>query len=782
MLHNVARSLRSTSMVVALLVLALAMAAATVTFSVVDTVVLRQLPFDDSEDLTALVTSPNSPYLWQPVSGPEVVAWQGRLDSLDSWAAVASGSEVLQISGARTRVVSARVTPSLFQVLRSKPVAGRLFTTADQANSGNSAVVISFGLWQRMFGGDPQAIGTVLKLAGGPATVIGVLERNGGYPIATTTGTGPELWTLLDLPTEGRYLRLIARGRPEVALTVAAAQLRAANQEMIQADPVRYERWSPTLVPLYDVVVGPVRSWMLLLLAGVVLLLLVACVNMANVLLIRSTARSTEIAIRATLGATRRRLALMLFQESALLSFIPITLAIVGAQWGIAAARAALPRGIARTGLIELDTRILVIALGFGFVTSLSFGLVPVLQASRSDLMLSLRGRDNGAASGRRWRSIFLVAEIALVSLLAVATTLFVGSFVSVTQADLGFDRSGLVEVTTGGLTVPVQDAMRELQSVPGVTSVALYTGNGFLLDQMLGRGPDTGGEKLTTWDLSNGILVDRRQVSGGYFATAGILLESGTTFGDDAASRASLVIDEAAARQLFAGQDPIGRQVRLPGSAGPFTIVGISRQVKREGPESEPRRPTVFQPIGPDGPSAMFGFLVRLSSPVNSVSTSLQGKLAPFTNSRPADVVPLKTTFERFTAPRRFTASLMGLVGFLALLIGAAGVYAVMSTQLAQRMHEFGIRAALGGTPGQLGRSILLGAVKHLLAGLVLGLSLAWWFSKGLGALFFGVQPNDLSVYLVVASIITLAGILACVPVARRATRVDPIRTLRAI
>jgi predicted permease len=468
MLRSVARSLRSTSVVVALLILALAMAAATVTLSVVDTVVLRQLPFDDSEDLTALVTSPGSATLWQPVSGPEVIAWQGLLDSLDSWAAVAPGSEVLKIADKRTRVVSARVTPSLFKVLRSKPVVGRLFTAADQTHGGSSAVVISYELWQRMFGGDPQAIGTVLDLAAGPATVIGVLERNGGYPIATTTDTRTELWTLLDLPTEGSYLRLLARSRPEVQLTVASAQLRAATQAMIQADPIRYERWSPIFVPLYDVVVGPVRSWMLLLLAGVVLLLLVACVNMANILLVRSTARSSEIAIRTALGATRPRLALMLFQESALLSLVPITLAIVAAPWGIAAARAALPRGIARAGLIELDTRLLVIALGFGFITSLFFGLVPVLHASRSDLMLRLRARDNGVPSGQRWRSVFLIVEISLVCMLTVATTLFVGSLVSVTRADLGFDRSGLVEVTTERLTIPTEDAMRELRLVPG--------------------------------------------------------------------------------------------------------------------------------------------------------------------------------------------------------------------------------------------------------------------------------------------------------------------------
>jgi putative ABC transport system permease protein len=781
MLHNVTRSLRSTSMVIALLVLAVAMTAGTVALSVVDTVVLRPLPFDRSEDLAALVASPRSTTLWQPISGAEVIGWRGILDSLDSWAAVASGSEVLQISDETTRVVSARVTASLFKVLRSRPAIGRLFTEADEAQANGSVVVISFELWQRMFGGDPKAIGTVLNLAAGPATVIGVLERNAGYPIATTPNTRTELWTLLDLPTEGPYLRLLARAKPEVSLTVASAQLQAAAQAMIQANPIRYERWTAVFVPLYDVVVGPVRSWMLLLLASVVLLLLVACVNMANVLLIQSTSRSTEMAIRATLGATRRRLALMLFQESAVLSLAPLTIAIVTAPWGIAAARAALPRGIARSGLIALDSRVLVIALGCGVVTTLIFGLVPLLHACRSDLMLLLRARDDAAPSGRKWRSLFLVAEISLVSVLTVASALFVGTFFSVTHADLGFDRSGLIEVTPARLTIPTEDAMRRLQSVPGVESVALYYGNGFLLDLLLGRGADTGGVKLTTADGLTGIMVDRRQVSSGFFSTAGVRFASGTTFGDDDASRASLVVDDVAARQLFGNQEPIGRQVRLAENDVPLTIIGVSRQVKREGPENAPRRPTVFQPIGAEKPLAAPGFLVRLSRPVNAVSASIQGVLAEGANSRrPVDVLPLETTFARFTAPRRFAASLMALIGGLALVIGAAGVYAVMSILLSQQMHEFGVRAALGATPWQLRRSILDKAARHLLVGLVLGLTVAWWFSKGFTGHFFGVDPGDWSVYLIVAAIIGLAGIVASAPVARRASRVDPIRTLR--
>jgi predicted permease len=769
-------------MVIAVLVLALAMTAGTVALSVVDTVVLRPLPFDKSEELAALVVSPSSPTLWQPVSGPEVIAWSSALDSLDSWAAVASGSEVLQLSGERTRVVSARVTASLFNVLRSRPAAGRLFTESDESRANGAVAIISYELWQKMFGGHSGAVGAVLNLAEGSATVVGVLERNGGYPIATTAGTGPELWTLLDLPKEGPYLRLLARARPEVSLSVVAQRLRRASQVLIQADPVRYERWTPTFVPLYDVVVGPVRSWMLLLLISVGLLLLVACVNMANVLLIRSTSRAGELAIRAALGASRRRLAFELFRENALLSAAPISIALVAALWGIAAAKAALPGGIARTGLIALDSRVLAAALGVGLVTILIFGVVPVLHARSSDLAASLR-KGNRAPGGRRWRSAFLISEISLVSVLSVATALFLGSFLSATRADLGFNRTGLVEVMPAGLGIPAEEVIRRLESVPGVASVALYRGNGFLLDLMVGRGVDTGGQQLTTVDGLSGLMVDRRQVASGFFSTAGVRFASGRPFGDDDALRASVVIDDAAARMLFGDQDPIGRQVRFLDSKVPMTIVGITRQVKREGPEKTPRRPLVFEPIGPDTPAGAPGFLVRLSRPVDVVSASIQDALAQGSGSgRSALIVPLETTFARFTAPRRFAASLMALIGGIAVLIGAAGVYAVMSILLSQQTYEFGVRAALGETPGQLARRVLLTAAKHLVIGLAVGLTVAWWASRGFSGLFFGVRPSDLSVYLTVAGVITVAGIVACIPVARRAAQVDPMKTLRAM
>lgn len=776
------RSLRSTSVVAALFVLALAMSATTVTLSVVDTVVLRQLPFDKSEELAALVTSPQAPTLWQPVSGPEVVAWQkASLTSLDSLAAVAAGSEVLRIGDQRVRVISARVTPNLFEVLRSRPAAGRLFTSDDQPHDA-SAVVISHELWQRMFAEDPNAIGTVLTLSEGPATIVGVLAPNGGYPIATTADTRTDVWTLLDLPNEGPYLRLVARTRPGATLSAAAAELRAATREMIQVDLIKYQRWTPTFLPLYEVVVGPVRPWMLLLLAGVATLLVLACVNMANVLFIRSATRSKEIAIRAVLGATRQKLAFMLFREGALLALVATATAILTAPWGIAVARAALPRGIARTGSIELDTRILLVTLGVGLATTLLCALAPVLRVSRSDLSITLRARDSGATGQGSWRSAFLVAEISLVTVLTVATALFVGSLVSAMRTDLGFDRSGLVEVTPGPLTVRPEDAAQRLLHVPGVESAALVNGSGYLLDQMVGRGADTGGVILATLDSMSGIMVDPRQVSSGFFSTARITLVGGTTFGDDVAARATIVIDEAAARQLFGDQDPIGQQLRLADSRDALTVVGVSRQVKREGPDVLPRRPTVYQPIAAVAPAGSPRFLLRLSRPPSDVSSSIQATVAAMTRSlRPADVAPVEVAFERFTARRRFAASLMGLVGSLALLVGTAGVYAAMSTLLGQQLHEFGVRAALGETPGQLGRRIVRKAVAHLLVGLGLGLPLAWGLTKGWGAVFFGVHPNDPVVYLIVAGFMLLAGVLACIPVARRATQVDPIRTLRA-
>jgi predicted permease len=781
----------------AVLVLALAVGAATVTFSVVDTVVLRQLPFDHSEDLMVLGASPGSTAL-RAVAPQEVLAWRGHIDALDSLAAVRRGSESLSINGDSATIWFARVTASLFDVLRTRPLLGRVFGAEDEQPGRERVGVISYDLWHRIYGGSGGALGARLNLPSGPMTIIGVLAPEGAYPV--TTDQSVDIWLpyvmsakeqTLPLGGLSRYLTVVARLRPGASPDVARAQLNAATQSLIHAYPASYSGWPPTFVPLYEALVGNVRGWMLLTLSAVVLLLLVACVNIANLLLTRSAYRAQELAIRAALGATRRQVLLAVVFESVLLSLIAAAAALVAASWGIAVAKAALPTGIARSGFIALDARVLIVAMTAALVTGLAFGAIPAWQASRTDVISLLKdGAATMTMARRRWRSVFVVAEVALSGVLLVATTLFVSSFVAVVRTSLGFDRSNLV-VLSSALTSPVADVARALRTLPGVASVAELDRGSPPLVRAAGLGGGSTGMLLARADAApgtEGLEVDSLRVSAEYFATAGIPVLRGVVFGNDAASSQSLVLDEPAAQRLFGTRDPIGAQVRFANSpkSAPVTVVGVVAHVRTGGPEGA-------QGPGAEGPQAYWPlpladqkgatFLIRLSRPVASMRAPVLAVVARFAPAgTPApELSVLDEAFRRLTAQRRFTASLMAIFGTLALFIGAAGVYSVMASVVAQQTREFAVRMALGATPGQIANGIIRQTGRFLFAGLAIGLPVAWWLSRGFAALFYGVQPTDVFVYALVAVVMLVTGLLAALLPARLAARVDPIVALKA-
>jgi putative ABC transport system permease protein len=776
----------------AILVLALAIGAATVTFSVVDTVVLRQLPFERSEDLVVLGSATSSSAL-VAVSPAEDLAWQGHLDALDSWATVARGSESLSINGETATIQSARVTASLFEVLRTRPLLGRVFSADDEQPGREPVAVVSYELWQRLYGGTSGVIGGRLALESGPVTVLGVLPPEGAYPVRTDQSTDiwePYVMAARERTEKSGYMTMLARLRPGGSPDVAVAQLAAATQPLVHADPGWYSDWHPSFVPLYEALVGKVRSWMLLALSAVVLLLLVACVNIANLLLTRSAYRARELAIRVALGATRRQVLFTLLVESVVLSMVAAATALVASSWGIAAAKAALPTGIARSGFIALDVRVFVVAVTAALITGLAFGAIPAWQASRADVISLLK--DSAATitmARRRWRSAFVVAEVALAGMLLVATTLFVSSFVSVVRTSLGFDRSDLVAVSSA-LTSPVPDVARALRAVPGVGSVAELDRGSPPLVQAAGLGGGATGMWLTRADApsgTEGLQVDFLRVSGEYFATAGIPMLRGTAFRNDTASSQSVVIDEEAARRLFGVRDPIGAYVRFSGGTSPVTVVGVVAHVRKGGPEGA-RGPGAAESPQAYVPLPLMGqrgatFLIRLSRPVALVRGPVQSvltRVAP-PGQRAPELTALDDAFHRLTAQRRFTASLMAIFGTLALFIGAAGVYGVMASIVAQQTRDFAVRVALGATPGQISNGIVREASRYLLRGLALGLPAAWWLSRGFAALFYGVQPTDAFVYALVAVVMLVTGLLATLPAARRAARVDPIVALKA-
>jgi putative ABC transport system permease protein len=434
-----------------LAILTSTIAAATVTFSVVDAVVLRPLPFDRSNELVAIDHQRGDRVMSQAraVSALQFLALRERTDAVAVMAAVERGSHVLQTGGEPDRVWSARVTASLFDVLRVRPLIGETFNAAHEVAGNDRVAVISHGLWRRQFGGDAGIVGRTLQVADGRLLVVGVMPEGFSYPMFDDRLA--DIWTPYVIPERERdvtqqsaYLHIVGRLRTGASMAEAQAQADDVRRALAATDLDRYPAGGRFAVStLEDAVTGTVRGWMVLVLVAVGLLLVVACANVANLLLTRAIDRARELSIRAALGATRARLVTALLLESLMLSLFAVALALLIASWGVGAAKASLPPGIARAHSIALDLRVFAAAVTGGVFTALLFGVMPALQASRSDLVAVLKsGASTVTGGGSGWRGAVLVAEIALASVLLVATTLFVSSFVRLARTDLGFDRA----------------------------------------------------------------------------------------------------------------------------------------------------------------------------------------------------------------------------------------------------------------------------------------------------------------------------------------------------
>jgi putative ABC transport system permease protein len=787
------RALRSepSTTALALLVLTLSIGAATVTFSVVDAVVLRQLPFEHPDDLVAVAGSDGKGS--RAFAPQEVLAWQGQLNGFDSWAALRRGSEALGVAPDRELVPSVATTASLFDVLRVHPLVGRFFTAADEEQGREPVVVIGYGLWQRRFGGDVAAIGRRIDLGASHATILGIMPAGLEFPVGADRPV--EIWEPYVMRAAERvlpkgglssYLQVFGRLRPGVARGVVQSQIVAATQPLIAAYPFNYKQaWPPSVVPAYDWLVGPSRLWMVLALSTVGAVLLVGCVNVANLLLARSARRARELAVRAALGASRRQLVAVMLVESLILSTAAGVLALLGSVWGIAAARAALPTSLPRLWTVGLNERVFAAAVIAAVATGLLFGAVPAWEASRTDLIPLLK--DSGATVAglrRRWQSAFLIVEVAVSAPLLVVVTLLVSSFVQVMRADLGFERHGVV---MAGISpqrgASSGDVARALRAVPGVSAAAAFSGSGAPLVMASGLG--FSGSSSTTVIARETVAgtpptrAEFRQVMPEYFAVAGMRFLAGQPFGDSPAGPPPIVLDDLAARRVFGTRAAVGATVIL-WDGSQRVVSGVVAHVEVAGPE-QPGGAQVYLPLPTGEVSGQF--LLRLTAPLDSMASPIRTALAPFQPSGAVapQVFALDDAFWRVTKERRFIAGLMALFGTVALFTGAAGVYGVMASVVAQQTREFAVRVALGATRGQVGRGIMRRSGAHLALGLALGLPAAWWESRGLASLLFGVRPTDAYIYLLVAGIILGAGFLASWSPARRAAQTDPIVALKA-
>jgi predicted permease len=770
------------------LVLAVGVTAGTVTFSVVDAVVLKPLPLDRPEQLVAIPIRDQD----RTVRMTPELFWQlhGQLRSVDRLAAIqtSSGSPV-RVGPLTDEWPVTSATSDFFSLMRWSPAIGRFWTADDEARGETDVAVLGYRFWREQFSGASSVLGETVSTGRRTFRVIGVLPASSDRPELQLTSS--PVWVPLAVRRDGAtgissLFYPIARMRPGVSTVQLAEEIRRVSE---------IAEWRPTVTPLLDTYVEPVRRWMLLALGAAALVVLIACVNAANLMLTRSARRAQEMAIRASLGASPRQIAAAVLAEGFLLSLGATACALLFSLGGVHLAKVAVTTmlpGVFRASTISLNGRVLAAAIAAAAVTGLLVSLVPAWQTARAPVSSLLKDAEGTTATGRRrWRGVFLTAEIATVVVLLVVSWLFVVSLIRVVGIDVGIDRANLLAVIPRlAFQGTVDDVQRRLERLPGVSGVAVSIGaslplvgrayHGAWITTELRRadGARTGGDSPVT--------VLQYRVTPNYFDVAGMRFTRGGSWSVDTMfSAPSVVLDELAARQLFGDEDPLGRPVRARVGADPeriFTVLGIVPYVYARGPEEAAFNPPSAYFALPSSPTRTFASLfVRTSRPPEemlSVVTEALTPIAPATKDR--YVVLADEAMSRLTATRRFNAGLMSAFGLVGMLIGAAGVYAVMASFVAQRTREIGVRVALGATPARIRREVLGQTWRYLLAGLALGLPIAWWLSRGFASLLFQVTPADASVYAGVAALLSAVGFLAAWIPARRAARIDPILSLR--
>jgi putative ABC transport system permease protein len=761
-------------------ILALGITVGTLTFSVVDAVLLKPLPLDRPEEL---VTIPSTNFPARPfkqLSPQQYLEFRDRTHTLTGVASLGrlTGGDAT-VDGVTRFLDVAYATADAFDVLRLKTEIGRLWTRDEEARGQLTGALLGYAFWRQHFNRDPKVLGKPVVIGKRSYQVIGVLAASTDSPefgLISAPVWVPQALTR-DTPAAARVAGIIGRLRPGMTPDSVATEL----QDVARLD------WRPGVVPLQDSYSKDVRSWMLLALGAAALVVLIACVNAANLLMARAAHRSQEVAIRSSLGASRRRVALSVLVEGLFLSAGATAIALLVAIWGVAAARSVLTTmvlGLFRAQAIDLNGRVLAAAIGAAVVTGVLAALVPAWQMSRGSVVDLLKDGGPGATrGGRRWRSAFLVAEMASVCVLVVIAWMFVGSLIKVVGVDLGVGlRHQLAVKPRLAFKGPVDQVKERIEQIPGVSGVATTTGASLPL---FGRAFSGAWATTRIRGGSDGAapveVLDYR-VSQNFFEVAGMTFKRGSVWARDVdpAADVPVVLDEQAARQLFGDADPIGRQVMTTDRPGIHTIVGIVPHVRARGPE-EDVPPSAYFPIKPS-PTRMFaGLLVRTSGPPEALVPVITKALEPFAPNQPEPYVfAADEAMRRLTMTRRFNAWLMSSFGLAGLLIGAAGIFAVMASMVAQQTREIGVRVALGATPAAIERAVLATAARHVALGLAIGLPAAWWCSRGFAALLFRVTPTDISVYAGVAALLGVVGMVAAIVPARRAAQVDPIVSLR--
>ena len=797
--------------VIAVLSLALGIGANTTVFTLVNAILLQPLVVKDVDRLVAIQTTEmrnNTPQTFGGTSRPNFEDVRDQNTVLSGASLVGFVALALSDSGEPEQVFGQMVTGNFFDVLGAPMAAGRGFIPEEDKNFGEHPVtVLTYGLWQRRFGGDPAIAGRKIRLNGHDFTIVGVTAQ--GFRGTTPVG-GPELWVpfamnqqLLasGLPAEQyrsrRGLTYQAFGRLKDGVTIeqARANLDAIGKSLEAAYPNDNRGRSYTLVPLADGAMPPAFRQQLVLsgtigMVVVGLVLLIACGNVANLLLARASARRQEIAVRLSIGASRSRLVRQLLTESVILALAGGVVGLVIAYWARAVLWALRPPFMQATFIdLDFDGRVLAFVAIASLVTGVVFGLVPALQSSRPDLVIELKERTS-QATGSRWyniRHLLVVTQLALSLVALVSAGLFLRSLANAQQIELGFDTSGLmvmgINAGNQGYDEPrgrdlYRRVLERLQGVPGVTGATLSTAVPLF----------AGGFSRTTFrddqdikDPRNGRLTQINEVASRYFETIGIPILEGRAFndGDRQGSQPVIIINETMAKQFFPNEAALGRRLYIFGRPDAREIVGIAKTIKYNS-IGEPDTAHMYVPLEQSYQSQVI-VQARTGGNPDAVLGTVRRELQALEPTMPLVHVNTYPTILRTSlwAPR-FGTSLLAVFGVLALLLAAVGLYGVMSYGVSQRTREIGIRMALGASERDVRGMVVKQGLALALGGVVLGLLAAFGLARFVTSLLFGVGGADPLTFAGVAAVMIAVAILATYIPARKASRVDPVDALR--
>ncbi len=792
--------------IVALLALALGTGANTAIFSVVNGVLLKPLPYQEPDRLVMVWTDntkANRPQ--DAMSVPDLLDYREN-SVLEQIASLSFDDFNLTGGDQPERVPGTMVSANFFSMLGVTPQAGRAFLPGEDQAGADRVVVISDGLWKRRFGGDPALMDQPIQINGASFTVVGVAP-----PEFQSPEKGDELWApmsfdgadRLRIPSVGtpedlkqrgfRFFKSVARLKAGVAINQAQAEMSTIASRLEQQYPDSNGGMGINLVPLHRQIVGDIKPALLLLLAAVGLVLLIACANVANLLLARAAARQKEIAIRVALGAGRARLIRQLLTESVMLALVGGVLG-VGLAWlGLRLLVGINPANIPRLGEIEIDGRVLAFTMVVSVLTGLVFGLVPALQASRPDLNETLKEGARGSTGGlgrQRVRSILVVTEVALTQMLLIGAGLMIKSFYLLQEVNPGFNADSVLtmQVTLPPLkyaedtqiTAFYEQALKRIEALPGVQAASAattlpMTGNSimrrFTID---GRAPAAPGERL---------LANYAAISPEYFRAMGIPLISGRGFTDHDRdnSQQVIIINDTMRRLFWPNEDPIGKHISIAAEAGVSReIVGVVADVKHSSLDAESGL-QIYEPYL-QFPWSFMAIVARTAADPLSLAPAVRTEILAVDRAQPVyDVKTMAQIMGDSVSQPRLYMLLLGIFAAIALVLAAVGIYGVMNYSVNQRKHEIGIRMAIGAQPSDIlkmivGQGMLLASI-----GVAIGIIAAFFLGRIVEMLLFGVSGRDPMTFIGLPIVLVLVALVASYFPARRATRVDPVIALRA-